>query len=164
MKNEYQIEEASEKDFSQIKDLLVDLQKFIIEIDKFNLNILSVDYREKYFDFMMSDCRNNEGKVFVYKSGETVIGLVAGFVQKYDSRDKLDYACPKKGIVAELIVHKESRANGIGSALLDQIEKYFKSINCKFVQFDVFAYNENAKRFYGKKGYEDRIVTMFKKI
>ncbi len=164
MKNEFQIEEATKNDFSQIKDLLVDLQNYIIEIDKFNLNILSADYREKYFEFMMKDSKENEGKVFVCKNGKNVLGMIAGFVQKYDERDKLDYACPKKGIIAELIVHKESRASGVGSAMLDKMEKYFKSIGCTFVQVDVFAYNENAKKFYSKNGYEDRMVTMFKKL
>lgn len=67
--------------------MLVDLQKYIIEIDKYNLNIISQDYREKYFEF----------------------------------------------------------------------------IDCEYVQVDVFAYNEHAKKFYLKNGYEDRMVTVFKK-
>ena len=39
--------ELEQKYYEQIKDLLVDLQKYIIEIDKYNLNIISQDYREK---------------------------------------------------------------------------------------------------------------------
>ena len=136
--------ELEQEYFEQVKDLLVDLQNYIIEIDKYNLNIISQDYREKYFEFMLDDCK--------------------GFVQEYDERDKLDYSCPKKGIIAELIVDKNNRANGVGTELLKHIENYFKSIDCEFVQIDVFAYNEQAKKFYYKNGYEDRMVTVFKKL
>ena len=31
----------------QIKDLLLELQEYVIEIDEYNLNIISKDYREK---------------------------------------------------------------------------------------------------------------------
>lgn len=34
-------------------------------------------------------------------------------LQEYDERDGLDYSCPKKGIVTELIVDKNCRTNGI---------------------------------------------------
>ena len=140
------------------------MQKYIIEIDKYNLNIISQDYREKYFEFMLDDCKDNQGKTFVAIDRNKVVGFVSGFVQEYDERDKLDYSCPKKGIVAELIVDKNCRANGIGTELLKYIENYFKSIDCEFVQIDVFAYNEHAKKFYYKNGYEDRMVTVFKKL
>ena len=156
--------ELEQEYFEQVKDLLVDLQKYVISIDKYNLNIISKDYREKYFEFMFDDCKGNQGKVFVAIEANKVVGIVAGFVQEYDERDKLDYSCPKKGIIAELIVDKNSRANGIGTELLKHIESYFKSIGCEFVQIDVFAYNENAKKFYYKNGYEDRMITIFKKM
>ena len=44
------------------------------------------------------------------------------------------------------------------------MESYFKSINCEFVQIDVFAYNEIGKNFYYKNNYEDRMITLFKKL
>ena len=158
------IVELEQKYFEQVKDLLVDLQKYVISIDKYNLNIISQDYREKYFEFMLDDCNCNGGKTFVAVQDNDVLGMVSGFVQKYDERDSLDYLCPKKGIVAELIVSKNCRANGIGTELLKYIENYFKSIDCEFVQIDVFAYNEIAKKFYFKNDYEDRMITVLKKL
>ncbi len=159
-----EIVELKQEHFEKVKDLLVDLQEFVISIDKYNLNIISNDYREKYFEFMQNDCKKNQGKVFIAIQENNILGMVTGFVQEYDERDRLDYSCPKKGIVAELIVDKNNRANGVGSELLNHIEVYFKSINCEFVQIDVFAYNENAKKFYYKNGYEDRMITLFKQI
>ena len=158
------IEEINYNHFEQVKDLLVDLQKFIIEIDKYNLNILSNDYREKYFEYMINDCKENQGKVFVAIENNNVVGMIAGFIEKYEKRDKLDYLCPKKGLIAELIVSKKARSSGIGTQLLKTMENYFKSIKCEYCQIDVFAYNEGARKFYYKNGYEDRMITVFKKI
>lgn len=159
-----EIQELKEEFFEQVKNLLVELQEYIIEIDNFKLNILSKDYREKYFDFMIKDCIDNQGKVFVATINKQVVGMIAGFVQNYEERDSLDYSCPKKGIVAELIVSKDARSGGIGSKLLERQEEYFKTIGCKYSQIDVFAPNESAKNFYYKKGYQDRMITLFKKI
>lgn len=159
-----QIEELRENHFEEVKKLLVELQEFIVEIDNFKLNILSKDYREKYFEYMLKDCEGKQGKVFVATIGNKVVGMIAGFVQNYDGRDELDYSCPKKGIVAELIVSNNSRCGGVGTKLLNEMENYFKSINCKYCQIDVFAQNENAKKFYYKNGFQDRMLTLFKKI
>ena len=113
---------------------------------------------------MIKDCLDNHGKTLIAIQEDKVIGMFTGFVQKYDERDRLDYSCPKKGLVAELIVSKNCRESGIGTKLLNCIENYFKSIGCEFIQIDVFAYNENAKKFYYNNGYEDRMVTVFKKL
>lgn len=164
MKDLIRIKEIERKHFEQVKELLVDLQKYIIEIDKYNLNILSKEYKEKYFDYMINDCNSNQGKVFLAVKNNKVLGLVAGYIEKYNVRDKLDYTCPKKGIVSELIVAKNARQDGIGTKLLLYIQNYFKSIECEYVQIDVFAYNNMAKEFYYKNGYEDRMITVFKKI
>lgn len=155
LKNEY---------YNQVKDLLVNLQNFVIKIDKYNLNLISKDYREKYFDYLLQDCNKNQGKIFICVKRNKVLGVIAGFVERYDERDKLVHSCPKKGIIAELIVDENSRDGGIGTKLLKTMEDYFKSISCEFVQIDVFAYNEIAKNFYSKNEYEDRMLTMFKKI
>jgi len=151
-------------DTEAIKDLLVELQKYVIEIDKYNLNIISPEYRNKYFDFMLHDCNLYEGKIFIAEEENQILGFIAGYVEQYEERDTLDYSCPKKGIVAELIVSKKTRSKGVGNLLISQLEDYFKSINCEFIQIDVFAYNEIAKKFYQKHNYEERMITLFKTI
>ena len=87
-----------------------------------------------------------------------------GIIPPYSKYDYLDYKCPKRGIITELIVTSKVRSNGIGQALINKIEEYFKSMKCKYVLVDVFAYNENAIKFYDKNGYHSRMYTNIKKI
>ena len=74
-----------------------------------------------------------------------------GTISSYDEYDYLDYKCPKRGIITELIVTSKIRSKGVGQALMDKMEEYFKLSNCEYVLVDVFAYNENAINFYNKK-------------
>ena len=151
-------------DIETVKDMLVDLQKYVVEIDKYQLNILADDYREKYFDSMVFNCSQNQGKIFVCESAGQVFGMIAGGLEAYCENDRLCYSCPKKGIVYELIVKKDKRHFGAGKMLLNAMEEYFKSIGCEYIQIDVFSYNEPAKRFYYNQGYEDRMLSVFKKV
>ena len=159
-----EIKEFKEKYKEQIKDLLVELQEYIVEIDKYKLNIISQEYRDSYFEYMLEDCKNQQGKIFIAIQNDKVLGFIAGYIESYEERDKLDYTCPKKGFIAELIVNKNSRIGGIGKSLLSSMENYFKSMNCEFVKLDVFAYNETAKKFYYHNNYKDRMITLFKKL
>ena len=158
------IREFKNNDIEQIKDLLVELQQYVIEIDKYNLNIISGAYRDKYFEYMIDDLKTQQGKIYIAEENGAIIGFIAGYVQTYDERDKLDYTCPNKGIVAELIVSKNVRSKGTGQILLNKMEEYFKSINCEYIQIDVFAYNKIAENFYRKNNYEERMLTLFKKL
>lgn len=59
---------------------------------------------------------------------------------------------------------KKIRNKGIGKLLTNKIEDYFKSQDCEYAIVDVFAYNENAIKFYVKEEYHYRKVTDIKKL
>ena len=87
-----------------------------------------------------------------------------GTIPKYDEYDYLDYKCPNRGIITELIVSSKVRSKGIGKDLMKRMEDYFKSVGCQYILVDVFAYNKNAIGFYEKMGYHPRMYTDIKKI
>ena len=72
--------------------------------------------------------------------------------------------CPKCGEVTELVVSKKVRSSGIGTLLINRIEKYFKSIGCEYISIEVFAYNKMGINFYEKHGYHTRGLIDIKKI
>lgn len=153
----------SNKYNESIKDLLVELQEYIAEIDKEKYNILTNEYREKYLKKMMDEVNKYEGKIFLAIENKKVIGLIVGLINN-EEESTYDFKAPKRGRVTELVVSKECRSNGIGKQLLDKMEKYFKEVGCKGVLIDVFAYNENAQKFYYKNGYFNRNIEVMKKI
>ena len=156
--------EYNEKYLEDVKDLLVELEEYIISIDKDNLDILHPDYREKYPILDLEDVKKYDGKCYLYIENDKALGLIMGTIPEYDENYYLDYKCPKRGEVTELIVSSKLRNKGIGKMLLQKMEDYFKNMKCEYVIIDVFAYNENGKLFYQKNNYHTRMETLIKKI
>ena len=148
----------------QIKDLLVDLQNYLIDIDDWHTQILSNNYREDYFEMDLELINKQDGKIFLAIEGTKIIGLVLGVVNLNDEIDKLTNDCAKTGNVLELIVKNSSRGHGIGKLLLNEIETYFKNINCKKINIEVFGPNKSALNFYLTNNYTIRDYIVSKKI
>ena len=156
--------EYEEKYLDDVRDLLVELEEYIVSIDKDNLDTIHPEYREKMAIVDLEELEKNEGKCYLYIENGKSLALIMGCVRPYDKYDYLDYKCPRAGNITELIVSQTLRSKGIGQKLINKMEEYFKNINCEYVLVDVFAYNENAFNFYSKKDYHSRMHTMIKKI
>ncbi len=156
--------EYEDKYLEDVKDLLVELEEYILSIDQDNLDRLHEEYRDKMAILDLEEVNENNGKCYLAIENTKVIGLIMGYVRKYDEYDYLDYKCPKCGEISELIVSKTARSKGIGQKLIQKIEEYFKSIGCEYINVDVFAYNKNAINFYEKNGYHTRGLINIKKI
>lgn len=158
------VEEYNEKYLEDIKDLLVELEQYIISIDKDSLDKLHPEYRDMMAKLNLEQVKNYDGKCYLYIQNNKAIGLIMGTIPTYDKYDYLDYKCPKRGEIIELIVTSKVRSKGIGQQLIDKMEQYFKLQNCQYVIVDVFAYNQNGIKFYNKKDYHLRMETMIKKL
>lgn len=158
------IVEYSDKYLEDVKDLLVELEEYILSIDKDNLDQLHSEYRDKMAILDLNEVNNYNGKCYLYIEDNKAVGLIMGIISTYDEFDYLDYKCPKCGEITELIVTSKIRSKGIGQELIDKMEEYFESLGCEYVIVDVFAYNEIGKKFYNKNDYHARMETMIKKI
>ena len=159
------IVEFSEKYTEDVKDLLVELQEYIVAIDDWHLNIMTPEYREKYFEKICIECLKGEGKIFLaIDENDKAIGLICGNITERDEYDKIDYTCPKTGNVDELIVSKSSRCGGVGQKLLEYMENYYRSIGCEYCHIDVFEPNILGKKFYDKHNYTTRLRSLSKKL
>lgn len=159
-----QIIEYEDKYLEDVRDLLVELEEYILTVDKDELDQLHPEYREKIALLDLEEVKENDGKCFLAIENDKAIGLIMGTIIKYDEYDYLDYKCPKEGEITELIVTSKIRSKGIGQALMNKMEEYFKSVGCEYILVDVFAYNENGIKFYDKQGYHPRMHVGIKKI
>ena len=159
-----EIIEYKEKYLEDVKDLLVELEEYILTIDKDELDRLHPEYRDKMAILDLEEVKNNSGKCYLAIDNDKTIGLIMGTIPPYDEYDYLDYKCPKRGEITELIVTKKTRSKGIGQALIKKMEDYFKEVGCEYVLVDVFAYNDNAIKFYDNCGYHHRMHVDIKKL
>ena len=158
------IVEYEEKYLEDVRDLLVELEEYIVSIDKDELDQVHPEYREKMALVDLKNVKENEGICYLAIDNDKVVGLIMGCIFPYDKYDYLDYKCPRRGEITELIVTKKVRSKGVGKLLMDKIEAYFKEKGCEYVFVEVFGYNENAYNFYQKDDYHTRMYHMIKNI
>lgn len=159
-----EIIEYNPKYDNQIKDLLVELQNYLVDIDDWHTQVMKPEYRESYFKMDMDKVKNQSGKIYLAIENESVIGLIIGIVDEKDEVDKLTNDCAKTGNIIELIVNHNLRGNGVGKMLLEKLEQYFKDINCKRINIEVFGPNKSTLNFYTKNDYTIRDIIVSKKL
>lgn len=158
------IVEYDNKYLEDVRDLLTELEEYIVSIDKDHLDQVHQEYHEKMALVDLEELQKNNGKCYLAIENDKVIGLIMGTIPEYDKYDYLDYKCPKRGIITELIVTSKARNSGTGKELMKKIENYFKENDCEYSLVDVFVYNEKAISFYGREGYHSRMYTNIKKL
>ena len=136
----------------------------MVDIDDWHTQVINPEYRESYFKMDMNKVKNQSGKIYLAIENESVIGLIIGIVDEKDEIDKLTNDCTKTGSIIELIVFHNLRGNGVGKILLEKMEQYFKDINCKRINIEVFGPNKSALNFYTKNDYTIRDIIVSKKI
>ena len=156
--------EYNSKYDEQIKDLLVELQNYLIDIDYWHTQVMLPEYREGNFKMDMKKVKNQNGRIYLSVEDNVVTGLIIGIVEEADEVDKLTNDCAKTGSVIELIVKNNTRGNGVGKLLLNKIEDYFKSMDCKRINIEVFGPNKRGLNFYNKNGYIVRDMIVSKRI
>lgn len=152
--------EAFEK---EVKDLLQELQEYIVSIDKEGYNILTKNYKDEYFKKTFEEIKKYEGKMFLLKRNQKIAGLIVGLINN-EEIDTYDFKCPKRGRISELIVAQSERNTGAGTLLLKSMEQYLKNLGCKDILIGVFAYNNDAIDFYKKNNYHTRYIEMIKEM
>lgn len=158
------IVEYDSKYDEQIKDLLVELQNYLVDIDNWHTQILKPEYRENMFKLDMEKVRKQNGKIYLYIEDNVAIGIIIGIIEEKDEIDKLTNDCAKTGSILELVVKNDIRGNGIGKLLLGKIEQFFKYVDCKRINIEVFGPNKKGLNFYEKNGYVTRDIIVSKKI
>ena len=159
-----EIIEYNSKYDEQIKNLLVELQNYLIDIDNWHTQVMLPNYREDNFKMDLRKVNSQNGKIYLAIENNIIIGLIMGIINIPDEIDKLTNDCAKTGSIIELIVKNNIRGNGIGKALLTKIETYFKSLNCMRINIEVFGPNQKGLNFYLKNNYTIRNYIVSKKI
>lgn len=159
-----EIIEYEEKYAENVKDLLVELQEHLVEVDYWHFQVMKESYRENCFKRDMEAVRTREGKIYLAKENDVIVGLVIGTIPPKDDEDRDTNTCARNGRVLELIVSKKSRGKGTGELLLKKIEEYFKEMNCENIGIEVYGPNTRAYSFYDRNGYKPIDYILMKKI
>lgn len=144
--------------------LLEELQEHLVSVDVEKVQILADQYGEEYFCYLQQLLADNSGVMYLALADDSVVGMIAGYIEPKDDEDRITNRCPNRGVIADLVVSSSVRSQGIGKALMIKIEAYFMENGCEFVAVNVFAPNRGAHRFYESIGYAPRNIELYKRI
>lgn len=92
----------------------------------------------------------NINNIIVAEINNLVVGTI-----KYLIKEKLEnsYTNYRKVLFIDaLVVDVNHRKNGIGKILMQEMEKLAKDNNCSSIELNVWAFNDEAIKFYEKFG------------
>ena len=133
----YIIRTAEKEDMKQVRQLIQELATFEKEDDAVEVseqNLIEHGFGEE----KLFHC-------FVAVQNSKVVGMALVYPR---------YSTWKGPVIhlEDLIVTKEMRGTGLGTALLDEVVKYGNHLGVKRISWEVIDWNEDAISFYEKKG------------
>lgn len=158
-----EIVKYTERYEENVKELLVELQEYIVNLDKEGYNIITPEFKEQNFNKVIQEVSAYEGSILLAKEQGNIVGLVVGIINNEEEQG-YDFKAPKRGRITELVVDKRFRGQGVGIQLLKAMENYFVQAGCSGSMIGVFAYNVEALQFYKKHGYFTRTMDIMKQL
>lgn len=143
-----------------VKDLLVELQTHLANLDNRGVMVLKDNYREGYFAYVMEEVQKHSGKIFLAQLHDETVGLVVCKIFQGGGESEYTTSCPKVGFISDLVVTERLRGKRIGRWLLRQANDYFRQNECEYTQLEVFAPNVEAFALYKKIGFEVNCLYM----
>lgn len=143
---------------------LEDLQDYIIRIDPLKRFVRFPDYGKRYAEELITQVNKQNGVIYFAEDENIPVGVIVGIIEELTEKDLLECVPSKIGTILQLIVSDENRGKNIGSLLINSVEEYFLSQKCDVIYVGVLEPNKRARDFYQKRGYQNRIITLMKKI
>lgn len=112
--------------------------------------IATLETEPKDFMYMKEWYRNHQGrfKVIIAENEETVIGWAS--LNQYNGR------CAYNGVAdLSIYISREYRGKGVGSILLDSLERLAKEHDFHKIVLFTFSFNGLGQGLYRKKGYRE---------
>ena len=131
------------------------------DIDTIYYVAYSEDLKDEFEKYLTKAINDDDPRILVAKDDAKIVGFITF---KEDEESYFDTQIKKFGVVIELYVSDQSRAQGIGKALMREAENFFASKELTDVKLFCSSFNTNTLNFYSHIGYVQRQSVLFKKI
>jgi GNAT superfamily N-acetyltransferase len=157
----FAIRDFEEGDGAAVLALLRELQAFEQPFDSHLKPPHLID--DTYLRLLQQNCRDSHGAILLAMAGADVVGLAVVLARLHETGDEElephDYA-----FVTELVVRRDQRGQGIGTALLAACEARARHAGASEIAIAAFAANHAARQLYAAQGYDDHKIKMRKAL
>lgn len=151
-------------DSEPVIELMTALQNYFVSIDSIGVKkpFASEDNAKNYMKQAIQDVEDMDGALFVAEQNKRIIGFIQGVIKNHDNdiMHKLTHKKSVDGWIGLLIVDSNHRSKGVGTALFNEMKKYFKQKNCTSIRLFVTGNNKKAIEIYNKYGFVQEDLKM----
>lgn len=166
--SEIKISKYEQNDYDQLVVLIVDFQRYLVEIDKSKQRkyFENRDEAGEYLDQSIKDAEEREGAIFLATLDDKIVGFVQGIVDRHENATMyhLSFKPEIDGWIGELFVNPKHRKQKIATKLIAAISEHFQSKNCDRIHLYVAANNHPARKVYEKMGFEEKEIELTKNL
>jgi GNAT superfamily N-acetyltransferase len=87
-------------------------------------------------------------------------GRILGFIYFYPQADF--QTSEVQGYIADFGVDRDQEGQGVGQALLAEVESWCMSRGYRILALDVFAMNMAARAYYARRGFQEQTLKLVK--
>ena len=158
------VREFKPADKLQLIGLIEILQDFVVSIDPVRHLKRLPAFGQTYTDALLKRIGEQDGIIYLAQQDQEILGCIAGVIEDQRVEDLLGTIPTKSGRILELVAKEERRGQGIGSMLIKRMHDYFRLKGCDIVRVEVFVPNTDAREFYAREQYSDRVIDMIKEL
>jgi len=156
----YTVREYTPADRVGVLDAIIELQDYERTLEDDRLPGAAI--AEKHLEYMLQQCVDKNGRIFVASTSGRVVGLVCVWAEEEFGEH---YARPSKaGFISDLVVREGYRRGGMGRALLMMAEDFLRAQGVTLVHLGVLSRNVTAHSFYIAVGYREYEAVLVKNL
>lgn len=111
---------------------------------------------DSYVESLLNNVKAKRGVIYLAFNQNKAVGAAVSYV-KHEEDEIVDYL-----YLSDLVVTKSEQGRGIGTLLLDRIEKYARENGLKYMRLQSYVKNEGALRLYKRAGFENFLSVLQK--
>ncbi|MBR0138400.1 MAG: GNAT family N-acetyltransferase [Erysipelotrichaceae bacterium] len=149
------IRRAQIKDIEQINELLSD----VLEIHHKGRSDLFKSDTKKYTDEQLIEIIGDDSRpIFVYDENGEILGYAFCVFQQHLNDNILTDV--KTLYIDDLVVREDQRGKHLGRQLYEHVVRFARESDCYNITLNVWAFNENARKFYEALGMKPQKIFM----
>lgn len=130
--------------------------------DPLQMFLPAENWGRTYSTQILRAVRKHGGCLLVAEVGRARAGFVVGVLESVAPGHRRTFAAQRPGWVWDLYVAPKYRRRGVGTALLQAIEDYFRGAHRDFVHLLALSGNDRAVAMYRRRGYVSRVLMLGK--